>query len=124
MLRSDGFKETRAGGYNCDYCTVHYLNVALVLAEKGGGKAEHWPVLEEKGCSPRNKSGMDGSRKNSNKQMCFNRGESLHRRGLEHARKESDDTDESRKEGAAAEESAAAAAISNMLLLLRRLPVR
>jgi hypothetical protein len=66
MLRSDGFKETRAGGYNCDYCTAHYLNVALVLAEKGGGKSEHWPVLEEKGCFPRNKSGMDGSRKNSN----------------------------------------------------------
>ncbi len=66
MLRSDGFKETRARGYNCHYCTVHYLNVALVLAEKGGGKAEHWPVLEEKGCSPRNKSGMDGSRKTFN----------------------------------------------------------
>jgi hypothetical protein len=62
----DEFKETRAGAYNCHDCTIDYLNVALVLAEKGGGKTEHWPVLEEKRCSPGNKSGKDGTRLNFN----------------------------------------------------------
>jgi hypothetical protein len=120
MLRSDGFKETRAGGYNCHYCTVHYLNVALVLAEKGGGKAEHWPVLEEKGCSPRNKSGMDGSRKTFDNK-CVSTGakacsaEDWSTRAKRVTTLTSQGRRGRQQKSAAA---AAAAAISNMLLLL------